>query len=1446
MRTQILPLSLTKRFRGRTSKSSGPTKPLQPVQPLSPRPGGADDPPPHSNKYTQGWSHLNNLAALLVSASGALVPLKDVVNGLVECIEFYEREANGRHEYAALQNELEVLFKDLKAHLVCSSPTMTPCIEGLYKSIKEELDCIPGKQKRMVLRPFEAGDSNTILAVYRRIQGHLQRLSLNANLSMWRVMEQHITDVQSDRISTYLNRLSPSLSAHYNSTQALGLKRGPCTPGTRTDALTRVTDWIQDSAPGGVYWLDGMAGTGKTTIAYSLCADLDAKCKLAASFFCSRLLPECRDANLILPSIAYQLARFSLPFRFALSKVLERDPDVHTRLPQIQFDALIQKPLLEIQATLPSDLVVVVDGLDECKDEEHTGHVLGVLLTGLTNLPIKLIVSSRPEPEIRSWMNGRANAKLALHELDKSVVQADIEAYLRIALRPMNLSEPKIAALVQRAGILFIYASTVVRYISYRNFCRNPHARLDAVLNTSSSLETIPNTEIDQLYDTILEAALDDQKINEVERDDMKKVLNTVICAQEPLTISALSELLQLHNRDCVCAALDPLWSVLHVMGTSELVTPLHISFPEYMLDLTRSRRHHCDLGKHSETLARLCFECIRRTDPQFNICQLESSCIYDDQVENLDLRTQKSMSTELFYACLYWAYHLYNAKGANALKNQLEDFLSNRLLLWLEVLNLKKTMRFVGRSINSAEIWCEHHGCSRDLIELAHDCWRFASTFALNPISNSTPHIYTSMLPFWSQSSPVGKHYLKRARGMVEVRGPAMNRHHLAPLATWCFKGLKSACSSPDGASIALALGSQLFIVDAFSGHVAVSPFIGHTHEISAVSFSPDGAYIVSGSRDFSLRMWHAQNGEVMFGPLHGHTDEITSVKYSPNGRRVVSGSRDKTVRVWDALSGEALLALGGHTGPVLSVAFISNGTCIASGSTDKTIRTWDARSGEVLLESLNEHADSVTCIVPSPKGELVSGSGDKTICVWNAQTGELVLGPLKGHTSSVTCIVFSPDGTRIVSGSYDCCIRVWDAQTGEMIFGQLQGHTSAVSWIGFSPKGTRMMSSGAWDNTVCVWDAQTQTARLQPQGEVTYPITSVGLSSDATRIVTGAKCGTVRVRNLQNGDTIVGPPSSHLSHVASVGISPDATLIGWGCTDSKVFVWDVQSQRTIGPFIGHHSAVCFIAFSPESTRIISSSASLILMHDARNGKLRLTLQQQCPSLRQFGISPDGTKLATGSVDGSIHIWDAEKGSQVLNLPRRQSKPITSIVYSSDGTQIASASEDSTICVWDPQSGNLMVGPFGDQSRSPTSVSFSTDGTRIVSGFVDGAVFVWDAQTGNLILGPIEGHTKLVTMVKFLPDNTQVISHSQDGATRIHELGTQSSHPNDAEWRMNGDGWVTDDQSNLLCWVPFDLHANLMRHRTTGLISAIGDVRLQFDKAHIGKSWTECYVPSE
>ncbi|CAE6453811.1 unnamed protein product, partial [Rhizoctonia solani] len=142
-------------------------------------------------------------------------------------------------------------------------------------------------------------------------------------MNVWRRVDEEITGRR-------LRQLSLTIPGAYNSGVSDKVQRRQCAKGTRVRELQKLTDWTRNLSAGVIYWMNGMAGTGKTTLSYSLCEELNNSGELAASFFCIRLIPECREVQLIIPSIAYQFARFSYPFRHALSKALESDPDAHT------------------------------------------------------------------------------------------------------------------------------------------------------------------------------------------------------------------------------------------------------------------------------------------------------------------------------------------------------------------------------------------------------------------------------------------------------------------------------------------------------------------------------------------------------------------------------------------------------------------------------------------------------------------------------------------------------------------------------------------------------------------------------------------------------------------------------------------------------------------------------------------------------------------------------------------------------------------------------------------------------------------------------------------------------------------------------------------------------------------------------------------------------------
>ncbi|KAG9120649.1 hypothetical protein FRC07_003785 [Ceratobasidium sp. 392] len=198
------------------------------------------------------------------------------------------------------------------------------------------------------------------------------------------------------------------------------------------------------------------------------------------------------------------------------------------------------------------------------------------------------------------------------------------------------------------------------------------------------------NSETDATYTAILKEAFEDPSLSSSDREEMKLILDTIVCTQEPLSVDLIVGLLRLDNEALVRSALRRLESVLQVSDMTDTVTGPKESFSDYLLDKLRSDVFYCDFRNHNTLLARRCFDQLRTPDPPFNICNLESSYLFDSDVPDLSIRIDKIVSKELFYACRYWESHLELAADSQDLGNMLLEFLSERFLLWMEVMSLK------------------------------------------------------------------------------------------------------------------------------------------------------------------------------------------------------------------------------------------------------------------------------------------------------------------------------------------------------------------------------------------------------------------------------------------------------------------------------------------------------------------------------------------------------------------------------------------------------------------------------------------------------------------------------------------------------------------------------------------------------------------------------------
>ncbi|KAG8707287.1 hypothetical protein FRC09_001924 [Ceratobasidium sp. 395] len=393
------------------------------------------------------WSGLKTLLNVLEQSRDSFGPLKSAVAGLSQSIDIFETSV-AQEKYSQLRTDLEHLCQDIAGFVGGNTPpSMASSILSLAEEIEKETQAVVMKLQRNPRERYAAaakGNKEEISDCYLRIRTCLNRLAC----------------------------LPYSSAAKYCSIESDGLGRNGSISNTRVDLLKELLDWAQNICiPNSIYWLNGTAGTGKTTVAYSLCEQLQDDGILAASFFCSQKSLACREIGRILPSIAYQLSLFSHPFRYALSQAIEMDQDIHNQSISRQFKSLITLPLQQVAHALLGDLVIVIDGLDECEDAEGIGRFVSVLLKQIPDLPIKLFIASRPIPPILDHMRSDQAAsvqfELRLDEIDRSVVRSDIRTYLKAELDVLDPEPAGLDLLAERSGEQFVFAAAVVRQVKH-------------------------------------------------------------------------------------------------------------------------------------------------------------------------------------------------------------------------------------------------------------------------------------------------------------------------------------------------------------------------------------------------------------------------------------------------------------------------------------------------------------------------------------------------------------------------------------------------------------------------------------------------------------------------------------------------------------------------------------------------------------------------------------------------------------------------------------------------------------------------------------------------------------------------------------------------------------------------------------------------------------------
>ncbi len=476
-----------------------------------------------------------------------------------------------------------------------------------------------------------------------------------------------------------------------------------CLTNTRVVLQGQIKEWAKDENGKPIFWLNGMAGTGKSTIARTVAQSFADEGQLGASFFFKKGEGDRGTASKFFTTIATDLIAHVPEVIPGITTAINADPAISEKALKDQFEKLIRQPLLGTRKA-PSNKfgrIIVIDALDECEREEDIQTILQLLAQARSfgHFPLRVFVTSRPEYPIRLGFKQMLDGTfqdLILQNIPQKTIEHDIALYLEHELEVVRKqrslpqgwpSQGEIQALVEMALPLFIFAATACRYIGDKR--DNPRKRLETFLQYKRENQI---SWLDKTYLPILNQLFDDE--DELDKDrrtsEFREVVGSIVVLESPLSIASLAHLLNIPKEDISCR-LDLLHSVLNIPTNEDMpVRILHLSFRDFLVDIQKRGKSHFWIDE-KETHKRLAGKCLDLlSSPEGlkqNMCNLTSPGALKSEVD--DQIIGSAVSPEVQYACRYWVHHLEQSGGHIMDGDLVEAFLKKYFLYWLEAMSL-------------------------------------------------------------------------------------------------------------------------------------------------------------------------------------------------------------------------------------------------------------------------------------------------------------------------------------------------------------------------------------------------------------------------------------------------------------------------------------------------------------------------------------------------------------------------------------------------------------------------------------------------------------------------------------------------------------------------------------------------------------------------------------
>ncbi|KAL7815810.1 hypothetical protein V8C26DRAFT_401632 [Trichoderma gracile] len=1124
-----------------------------------------------------------------------------------------------------------------------------------------------------------------------------------------------------------------------------GASRMECLPQTRVRLLDDICDWLDDfeSSQKHLYWLQGKAGTGKSTIAHTVVSRMAKRKRIAASFFFKRGEGDRARLKRFFTTLSAQLVSKLPSLATTVQDALDSEPSLPEQDPRAQYRKLVQEPLQKQNLGPQKAIVVVVDALDECDSKEDLTILVHQLSqpiyyidgkeTSSKQLLVKYLLTSRLDHHTRSdfhWVSQEISEKTELERATSDTAKQDIERYLKTRLESIegfldplpnmgrwsNPADVKILRkLTDRASPLFEFAAAACRFISQDTIPGGPKELVQDILKSQVY------GDLGGVYIPIINRRFLDvpAQSRPKAKARFQEIIGSVIGLADSVTVPCLAQLIGQPESN-VREELLLFQSVLVVPEEQDNLTPVslfHESFRDFLLGPEANGEFKPDFGKTHNLLANRCIELLRAS-LTVNICHLKSPGTSRSEVDDETIRT--SISEEVQYACRFWAYHLtrcglYLSDGSDWFL-----FLKSRFLHWIEALSLLGRFSEIVPLIRELEAII-HPTEGTQIRDFLHDANRFVLYFA--HIINTAPlQIYSSALTFSPTESVIRRSFVACLPKWI-TRAPIVE-------AQW------SAC---------------------------LQTLEVHEDCVTSIAFSPEG-FLASGDHCGHVNIWDTKSGTCLHTLHLGvecHRVDATTVAFSKTGK--LGCFRLPFWALWDPSKGGSIQKSEDHGGPVM----LGKKGCIATFTDEEKVVYVDRYRGEVVKWDLGpacgtNFTDVSGRIKPAGREifdhEAISGRQSTSVSFrsqyvlssdgqWLAWTNERKVELFHmGSNDRHSFEVLPPYGASIKYAFFSrdnryfaICRETGDIQLRDVVSATIlqirRDGLGIPTTATISPDG-RLLATGDDIGTIDIWDWK-EVTRLRTTTEHGGEIRSLAFSPDGARLASASADRTVKVWDVSilmhdeesesAGSDMVSLAMNGQVFVTSTAGASAGHL--WDSYGNKCAVLSFEGMKVCGIQVSANGNMC-AAFSDDEIRLWDLETG---------GCFPVSINRQ--SIYSIALSADGGRLMTCTGYGAVEVWETRTGAKVLEYRERKIAP--KIAISFNGKQVASLVEgrvrfedlsEKTSFTWEVS------------TRSHAGLAFSPKGDRLAAAWNWEGAYIWDLTTGACIRRTVFDYTEFST----------------------------------------------------------------------------------------------------